>query len=77
LPLGGTELKAHGTITGKICALLEFDSNFDRLAHQLSDGRNASERVHNRWIADVATINDEVRVAKRIKRYRPNQTVGI
>jgi hypothetical protein len=39
-----------------------------------SDGGNASERVQNRWIADVATMNDEVRIAKRIKRFRPNQT---
>lgn len=42
-----------------------------------SDGRDASEHVQNRWIADVAAMNDEVRVAQRIKGLRPNQTMGI
>ena len=42
-----------------------------------SDGRDSSEQVQNRGIADVAAMNDEVRVAQRIKRLRPNQTMGI
>lgn len=42
-----------------------------------SDRRNGSERVQNRWVADVAAMNDEVRVVERIERLRPNQTVGI
>src|SRR5216684_4267660 len=42
-----------------------------------SDGRDASEHVQNRWIADVAAMNDEVGVAQRVKRLRPNQTMGI
>ena len=32
-----------------------------------SDGRDASEHVQNRWIADVAAMNDEVRVAQRVE----------
>ena len=42
-----------------------------------SDGRDASEHIQNRWIADVAAMNDEVGVAQRVKRLRPNQTMGI
>ena len=45
-------------------------------AHR-SDRRDATERVQHRWISDVAAMNDEVRVAERIKRFRPNQPVGI
>ena len=32
-----------------------------------SDRRNGSERVQNRWVADVAAMNDEVRVVERIE----------
>jgi hypothetical protein len=78
--LGGTEAKTHGHDHGKrfaLCLNSTVILTDWRISSFSSDGRNASERVHNRWIADVATMNDEVRVAKRIKPFSPNQTVGI
>jgi hypothetical protein len=60
-----------------VCGKTARPSAYVVIAAHSSDGRNASERVQNRWVADVAAMNDEVRVAKRIKRFRPNQTVGI
>jgi len=47
------------------------------IASYTSDGRNASERIQNRWIADVPAMNDHLRVAQRIERLRPNQAMGI
>jgi hypothetical protein len=45
-------------------------------AHR-SDRRDAAKYVQYRRLSDIAAMNDEVRVAKRIKRLRPNQAVGI
>jgi hypothetical protein len=42
-----------------------------------ADGCEGSERVQDGWIADVATMNDEVRVPERIECLGPNQTMSI
>jgi hypothetical protein len=42
-----------------------------------ADRCKASERIQDGWITDVATMNDEVRVPKRIECLGPNQTMGI
>ena len=47
------------------------------IAAYSSDGRNASKRIQNRWIADIPAMNDDFRVAQRIERFRPNQAMGI
>jgi hypothetical protein len=60
-----------------VCGKTAHPGAYVVIAAHGSDGRDASEHVQNRWIADVAAMNDEVRVAQRVKRLRPNQTMGI
>jgi hypothetical protein len=47
------------------------------VAADRADRSEGSERVEDGGIADVATMNDHVRVAQRIECRGPNQTMGI
>jgi len=47
------------------------------IAAYRANRHEGSQRIQDGRIADVATMNDEVRVPQRIKYLGPNQTMGI
>jgi hypothetical protein len=47
------------------------------IATDRADGREGSECIQDCRVADVATMNDEVRIMERIERFGPNQSMGI
>jgi hypothetical protein len=51
--------------------------NFVVIAADRANWCEGSERIQDSWIADVAAMNDEVRVSERVECLGSNQTMGI